>query len=94
LGHPLREKLGVLEALNIGRCVGGYSDVLSLDKVPSESFTRHELPALFETSLVDEQMEKKLANVQEAMYSLMAPRDLLTVTSGYGASCIFIRMAL
>jgi hypothetical protein len=47
LGHPLREKLGVLGALNIGRCVGGYSDVLSLDKVPSESFTRNELPALF-----------------------------------------------
>jgi hypothetical protein len=34
-------------------------------------------------------MEKKLANVQEAMYSLVAPRDLLTVTSGYGPSCIF-----
>jgi hypothetical protein len=34
-------------------------------------------------------MEKKLANVQEVMYSLVAPRELLTVTSGYGASCIF-----
>jgi hypothetical protein len=34
-------------------------------------------------------MEKKLANVQEAMYSLVALRELLTVTSGYGASCIF-----
>jgi hypothetical protein len=27
-------------------------------------------------------MEKKLANVQEVMYSLVAPRELLTVTSG------------
>jgi hypothetical protein len=44
--------------------------------------------------LVDEHMEKKLANIQGAMYSLVAPRELLTVTSGNGASCIFIRMAL
>jgi hypothetical protein len=60
-------------ALNIGRCFKGYSDVLSLDIVPSEFFTRHELPALFGTLLVDEHMEKKLANVQEAMYSLVVP---------------------
>jgi hypothetical protein len=58
----------------------------------SESFTRHELPALIRTLLVEEHMEKKLANVQEAMYSLVAPRELLTVTSGYGA--FFIWMAL
>jgi hypothetical protein len=71
------------------RCIKGYSDVLSLDIVPSESFTRHELPALLGIPLVSGHMEKKLANVQVAMYSLLAPRDLLTVTSGYGASCIF-----
>jgi hypothetical protein len=34
-------------------------------------------------------MEKKLANVQEAMYSLLASRDLLSVTFGYSAPCIF-----
>jgi hypothetical protein len=79
----------VLGALNMGCCIGGYSDVLSLDKVPSESFTRHELPALIGTPLVEGHMEKKLANVQEAMYSFVAPRELLTVTSRYGASCIF-----
>jgi hypothetical protein len=74
----LSERLGVLGgggALNIGRCIKGYSGVLSLDIVPSESFTRHDLPAL--------------ANVQEAMYTLLAPRKLLTVTSEYGPSCIF-----
>jgi hypothetical protein len=63
LGQPLRERLVVLGALNMGCCIRGYSDVLSLDIVPSESFTRHELPALLGTSLVDEHMEKKLANV-------------------------------
>jgi hypothetical protein len=88
LDHPLREKLKVLEALNMGRCIGGYSDVLSLDIVASESFTRHELPAILGTPLVDGHMEKKLADVQ-AMYSLVAPHELLTVTSGYGPSCIF-----
>jgi hypothetical protein len=78
LGYGLRERLGELGALNMGCCIKGYSDVLSLDIVPSESFTRHERPAL-----VDGHMEKKLANVQEAMYILVAPRELLTVTSGY-----------
>jgi hypothetical protein len=94
LGHPLRERLGVLGALNMGHCIGGYSDVLSLDIVPSESFTRHELPALSGTPLVEGHVEKKLANVQEAIYSLVAPCDLLSVTSGYCASCIKIIQAL
>jgi hypothetical protein len=79
LGHPLRERLGVLGALNMGRCIKGYSDVLSLDIVPSESFTRYELPAILGTPLVDEHMEKKLANVQKAMYLFVAPYELLTV---------------
>jgi hypothetical protein len=34
-------------------------------------------------------MLKKLANVQEALYSLVAPHELLTVKSGYGPWCIF-----
>jgi hypothetical protein len=69
LGHLLRERLGVLGALNMSRHIRGYSDVLSLDIVPSESFTRHELPALVGTLLVEGHMEKKLANVhQQAMY--------------------------
>jgi hypothetical protein len=49
----------------------------------------HELPALLGTPLVDEHMEKKLANVHEAMFSLVTPRKLLTVTYGYDPSCIF-----
>jgi hypothetical protein len=80
---------GVLGALTIGRCIKGYSDVLSLDIVPSKSFTRHELPALLGTALEDGHMEKKLTNVQEVMYSLVAPHELLTVTSGYCPSRIF-----
>jgi hypothetical protein len=54
----LRERLGVLGALNMGRCIKGYSYVLSLDIVPSEPLTRHELPTLLGTPLVDELMEK------------------------------------
>jgi ribonuclease HI len=89
LGHRLRKRLGVLGALNMGRCIGRYFDVLQLDIVPSDSFTWHELPALLRTPLVDGHMEKNLANIQGAMYSLVAPHELLTVTSGYVASCIF-----
>jgi hypothetical protein len=60
LNHPLRESLGVLGALNIGRSIRGYSDILSLVIVPSESFTRHELPALLGTPLVDGHMNRNL----------------------------------
>jgi hypothetical protein len=65
----------------IFRCIiNGYSSV------PVFHVAR---PALLGIPLVDKHMKKKLANVQEAMYSLVAPHDLLTVTSGYGVSCIF-----
>jgi hypothetical protein len=63
----LRERFGVLGALNMDRSIRRYSDVLSLDIVPSESFTRRELPVLLGTPLVDEHMEKKLGNVQDAI---------------------------
>jgi hypothetical protein len=55
-------------------------------KAPSKSVTRHELPALF---AANGHMEKKLVNVQETVYALVAPREPLTETSGYGASFIF-----
>jgi hypothetical protein len=42
LDHPLKRKLETLGELNSGRCIAGYSDVLPLNVVPSESFTRHE----------------------------------------------------
>jgi hypothetical protein len=43
-----------------------------------------------EPLLVDGHMENKLANIKEVMYSLVTPRELLTVTvTGYGSSCIF-----
>jgi hypothetical protein len=57
----------------IFRCfIIGYS--------PSEYFTRHKLPALPVTPLVDGHMKKELVSIQEAMYSLVALRELLTVT--------------
>jgi hypothetical protein len=58
LGHPLREPEGRdLGTMNMNRCIQGYSNVLSMDITPSESFTRHELSALFGTPLVDVHME-------------------------------------
>jgi hypothetical protein len=59
LGDPLRERFGELGALNMSRCIKGYFDVLSLEIVPSESLTWHELLAFLETPLVlDGRMEK------------------------------------
>jgi hypothetical protein len=48
----------------------------------------HEITTGKWTPLVNGYMERKLANVPEAMHSLVAPHELLTVTSGYGPSCI------
>jgi hypothetical protein len=76
----------VLRLLNMGRYIKEYYDVLSLDIVPTESFTLQELPALLGTPLVDGHMENKLANVQEAMCSLSRP-DMVRRE-------FFIRMAL
>jgi hypothetical protein len=39
LDHPLKKKLQTLNELNMGRCIVGYSDVLPLNIVSSESFT-------------------------------------------------------
>jgi hypothetical protein len=60
----------------MSRCIQGYSNVLSMDITPSESFTRHALSALLGTPLVDVHMEK-------AMYPLVAPRELSVATSEY-----------
>jgi hypothetical protein len=51
LGHPLKERLGVLGVLGMGCYIRRYSAVLLLDIVPSESFTRLELPASLGTPL-------------------------------------------
>jgi hypothetical protein len=53
LGLPLREKLKDLGTINSSRCIQGYSNVLSMDIIPSESFTRHELSAFLGTPLVN-----------------------------------------
>jgi hypothetical protein len=42
LDHPLREKLKDLGTMNMSHCIQGYSNVLSMDITPSESFTRRE----------------------------------------------------
>jgi hypothetical protein len=39
LDHPLKKRLETLRELNLGRSIAGYSDVLPLNIVPSESFT-------------------------------------------------------
>jgi hypothetical protein len=52
LDHPLKRRLETLRELSLGRCIAGYSDVLPLNIVASESFTRQDLPALLATHFV------------------------------------------
>jgi hypothetical protein len=60
LDYPLKRRLETLKELNMGRCIAGYSDILPLYIVSSESFTR---------DFVDDQMENTLSEVQTSMYS-------------------------
>jgi hypothetical protein len=90
LGHPLRERLEVLGTLNMGRCIKKYSDVLSLDIVPSESFTWHELPALLETPLVD----INFLMFRRRCIHLWCPASYWLWRLGMVRRAFFIRMAL
>jgi hypothetical protein len=79
----------------MGCCITGYSDVLPLDIVLTESFIRHELPvespdmscswSLILWMII---MEKALSGVHVATYSVVAPRELLTMTSRYVTSMV------
>jgi hypothetical protein len=71
--HPLE--------LNLDRCIANYSDVLPLNIAASESFTRHDLPALLASHFVRDHMEEALSGVQTFIYSVVAPQELLTVTA-------------
>jgi hypothetical protein len=75
--------------MDMGRCIQGYSNVLSMDITPSESITRHELSTLVGTLLVDVHMANALAGVQDTMYPLVVPRELSVVTSEYVESAVF-----
>jgi hypothetical protein len=54
--------------MNMSRCIQSYSDVLSMDITPSESFTRHELSALLSTPLVDVHRENALADLTISLF--------------------------
>jgi hypothetical protein len=81
---PLKRSLETLRELNLGRCIVGYSDVLQLNIVSSWSFTRHNLPTLLGDHFVGNHMERALCGIQISMYSMVAPRELLTVTARHG----------
>jgi hypothetical protein len=49
----------------------------------------HDLPALLTAHYLSDHMEKELSGVQTFMYSVVAPRELLTVTARYAASMVF-----
>jgi hypothetical protein len=54
-----------------------------------ESFTPFELSALLAIHFADDHMKKALFGVQKSMYSVVAPRELLKVTSRYATSMVF-----
>jgi hypothetical protein len=89
LDHPLKRRLETLRELNLGRCIAGFFELLSLNIFSSESFTRHDFPALLATHFVSDHMEGTLSGVQASMYSVVPPRELSTGTTRYAASMVF-----
>jgi hypothetical protein len=73
LDHSLERSFETLRKLNLGRCFADYPDVLPLNIVSSESFTRHDLPALLDTHFVGDHIEGALSRVQTYIYSVVAP---------------------
>jgi hypothetical protein len=61
LGHPLRKRLGVLGALNMSRCIKGYSDDFS-----NETFTQHSLDSFGRWTYGEETVQE--ADVFPACY--------------------------
>jgi hypothetical protein len=61
LDHPLKRRLETLRELNLSHCIAWYSDVLPLNVVLSESFTRHDL------------LERAISGVYTSMYLVVAP---------------------
>jgi hypothetical protein len=80
LDHPLKRKL---------ESIAGYSDVFPLNTVSSESFIQHDFPALLATYFMCDHIKRALSGVQTSIYSVVAPRELLTVTAMYAASMVF-----
>jgi hypothetical protein len=57
LDHPLKRRLETLGELNLGCYIAGYSDVLPLNVVSSESFALHDLPRLLAAHFVGDHTE-------------------------------------
>jgi hypothetical protein len=69
--------LETLGELNLSRYISGHSDVLPLNVVSSESFTRHNLPALLAAHFVGDHMQGAFSGVQTSMYLVVALRELV-----------------
>jgi hypothetical protein len=78
LDHSLMRKLETLKKLNMGRC---FANIVS-----SESFTQHEMPTL---PVTHHHMEEALSGVQTSRNSVVAPREVLTVTPRYATLMVF-----
>jgi hypothetical protein len=83
LDHPLKRRLETLSELNLGRCIVGYSDVLPLNVVSSES-------VLLAAHFVGDNMESALSGVETSMYPVVAPRELLTATARYEVDDVYL----
>jgi hypothetical protein len=80
LDHPsLKGKTRDPGRAEFGSLFAGYFDVLLLNVAPSESFTRHDLPALLVAYFVGDHMEGALSGVSTSMYR-EAPSDRLHCT--------------
>jgi hypothetical protein len=79
LDHPLKRRLETLKELSMG---SWFANIVS-----SESFTQHEMPTL---PVTHHHMEEALSGVQTSRNSVVAPREVLTVTPRYATLMVLV----
>jgi ABC-type uncharacterized transport system permease subunit len=80
-GHPLRERLEILNRLNSERCMKGFALVAHFTFQLSKTYAQYDLAVLVLVPDIDETMMDALASVDKSMYPRVASRELSTITS-------------
>jgi hypothetical protein len=89
IGHPLKEKLRILESLNSRRTFTSFEAVNQLNIVETESFTKYNFKALLIEPEIDKSVEQALVNVDASMYHIMATAEIASITANYPTCNVF-----
>jgi hypothetical protein len=72
LNHPLRQRLEILHRLNPAKCIPGYQEISMYNITCEQGYPKYKFNALNDTPEVSNHMIFTLANVDPAIYSMVA----------------------